>query len=120
MLSAVESCPCNPARILTLQEERFGLATLKTEDLAITTNVEFSLKKKIIRHDQLAESIARPMSFGTQETAITRACKKMEHTHFSRVDLVTAEGILVGTHLGSIAGRTCRCLMIQPDPWESG
>lgn len=57
---------------------------------------------------------------GIQVTAITRACKKMEHTHFSRVDLITAEGILVGTHPGSIAGRTCRCLMIQPDPWESG
>lgn len=28
----------------------------------------------------------------------------MERTHFSRVNLVTAEGILVGTHLGSIGG----------------
>lgn len=49
-----------------------------------------------------------------------RACKKMEQTHFPRVNLVTAEGILVITHLGSIAGETCRRLMIQLDPWESG
>lgn len=54
-----------------------------------------------------------PSDVGIQGTAITRACKKMEHTHFSRVDLVTAEGILVSTHLGSIGGGSCRCLIVR-------
>lgn len=39
----------------------------------------------------------------------------MEYTHFSRVDLVTTEGVLVGTHLGSIGGGNCRWLIIQPN-----
>lgn len=43
VLSAIESCPCDPARIFTLQKERFGLAALETEDLAVTTDVKFSL-----------------------------------------------------------------------------
>lgn len=46
VLSAIESCPCNPARVLALQEERFGLATLETEDLAVTTNVKLPLQTK--------------------------------------------------------------------------
>lgn len=44
----------------------------------------------------------------------------MEHTHFSRVNLVTAEGIVVNTHLGSIGSEICRCLEIQPQLWECG
>lgn len=46
VLSAIEGCPCNPARVLTLQEERFGLATLETENLAVTTNVKLPLQTK--------------------------------------------------------------------------
>ncbi len=43
VLPAIESCPCDSARVLTLQKERFRLATLETENLVVTTDVDFSL-----------------------------------------------------------------------------
>ena len=43
MLSPEEDGPGNAARVLALQEQRFGFAILESEDLAIATNVELAL-----------------------------------------------------------------------------
>jgi hypothetical protein len=43
VLSSKKDGPCNATRVLALEEERFGLAVLEPEDLAITTNVKFAL-----------------------------------------------------------------------------
>jgi hypothetical protein len=43
VLSAVKDGPGDLAGVLALEEERFGLAVLETEDLAVTTNVELAL-----------------------------------------------------------------------------
>jgi hypothetical protein len=43
VLSSEENGPCNATGILALEEKRFGLAVLESEDLAITTNVELAL-----------------------------------------------------------------------------
>lgn len=45
MLSSVQGCPCDPSRILSLEEEGFGFAVLEAEDLAIATHVDFALSK---------------------------------------------------------------------------
>ena len=43
VLSSEENGPCDATGVLALEEERFSLAVLKTEDLAITTNVKLAL-----------------------------------------------------------------------------
>ena len=43
VLSAEENGPGDAAGVLALEEEGFGLAVLETEDLAVTTDVEFTL-----------------------------------------------------------------------------
>jgi hypothetical protein len=43
VLAAVERRPCNAARVLALEEERFGLAVLEAKDLAVAADVEFAL-----------------------------------------------------------------------------
>ena len=43
MLSSEEDCPCDAAGVLALEEERFRLAVLEAEDLAVTTDVELAL-----------------------------------------------------------------------------
>lgn len=41
--SSVEHRPCYSARVLALEEKRFGFAILETEDLAVASNVELAL-----------------------------------------------------------------------------
>lgn len=43
VLSAVERGPSYPARVLALEEQRFGLAILKAEDLAVASDIELAL-----------------------------------------------------------------------------
>ena len=43
MLPSEQCSPRNPSRILSLEEEGFGFAVLEAEDLAVATDVEFSL-----------------------------------------------------------------------------
>lgn len=43
VLSSEEDGPCDPARVLALEEQRLGLAVLETEDLGIATDVELAL-----------------------------------------------------------------------------
>ncbi len=43
VLSSEQDSPCNATGVLALEEERFGLAVLESEDLTITTDVELAL-----------------------------------------------------------------------------
>lgn len=43
VLPAVERSPSYPARVLSLEEKRFGLSILEAEDLAVSTDVELAL-----------------------------------------------------------------------------
>jgi hypothetical protein len=43
VLPSVECRPGDPTRVLALKEQRLGLAILESEDLAVTTDVEFAL-----------------------------------------------------------------------------
>ena len=43
VLSSEEDGPCNSARVLALQEQRFGFTVLETEDLGVSTDVELAL-----------------------------------------------------------------------------
>lgn len=47
MLSSEEDRPCDPAGILALKEEGFGLAVLEAEDLAITADVKLALFRNL-------------------------------------------------------------------------
>jgi hypothetical protein len=47
VLSSEKDGPCNATRVLALEEERFGLAILESEDLAVTTDVEFALQSNL-------------------------------------------------------------------------
>ena len=43
MLPPVQHRPRNAARVLALQEERFGFAVLKAEDFAVAADVKLTL-----------------------------------------------------------------------------
>lgn len=43
VLAAVENSPRNATGVLSLQEKRLGLAVLESEDLAVATDVDFTL-----------------------------------------------------------------------------
>jgi hypothetical protein len=43
VLAAVENGPCDAAGVLSLKEERLGLAVLEAEDLAVTADVDLTL-----------------------------------------------------------------------------
>jgi hypothetical protein len=47
VLSSVENCPCYSARILPLEEERFGLSILEAENLAISPDIELTLCREV-------------------------------------------------------------------------
>ena len=43
MLPPIQCSPGDTSWVLALEEERFGLAVLEAEDLAVTTDVELTL-----------------------------------------------------------------------------
>ena len=43
VLAAVQGGPGYPARVLALEEEGLGLSILEAEDLAVATDVQFTL-----------------------------------------------------------------------------
>ena len=110
MRPSVESGPVDLARVLALEEKGLGLAVLEAEDLAVTADVELAL---LIPSANVRLGSGIPLSSATSslchvaiakcrpvaETGVTlRGCQ----THLARVDLLTAEGIVVGTHVGGV------------------
>jgi hypothetical protein len=91
--SSVKDGPGYSSRVLSLQEEGFCLAILKSEDLAVTTNIELSLY--ITFSSAFVPFIFVAVSFRLSHPEVHGG-----GTDLARVDLGTAEGIVVGTHLG--------------------
>jgi hypothetical protein len=46
VLPPEQNGPSNSSRVLALEEERFGLAILESEDLAVAADVQLTLKVK--------------------------------------------------------------------------
>lgn len=44
VLSSEKDSPCNATGVLALEEQRLGLAVLESEDLAVATDVELTLR----------------------------------------------------------------------------
>jgi hypothetical protein len=44
VLATEENSPCDAAGVLALEEQRLGLSVLETEDLAVTTDEQLTLK----------------------------------------------------------------------------
>jgi hypothetical protein len=108
---SVESGPVNLARVLALEEKGLGLSVLEAEDLAVTTDVELALF--------MPSANVRPMIlFHHPPPGVSLCCRRDSGvwtsgganvvtsrgnvTHLARVDLLTAEGIVVGTHVGGV------------------
>lgn len=111
MRPSVESGPVNLARVLALEEEGLGLAVLEAEDLAVTTDVELALYMPSANAQPIVVSHHPPP--GLRFCCVARAeCRHLAAanvgtrsgiiTHLARVDLLTAEGIVVGTHVGGV------------------
>ena len=62
MLSSEEDRPCNPAGVLALEEERFGLAVLEAEDLAVTADVKLALFKNLSANKSLLVCHSSPQA----------------------------------------------------------
>lgn len=60
VLAAVQDSPGNATGVLSLQEQRLRLAILETEDLAVATDVDFTLQTKqtLARKTDLSDNIS--------------------------------------------------------------
>lgn len=110
MRPSVKSGPVNLARVLALEEKGLGLSVLEAEDLAVTTDVELALfmpsanvRPIVVFHHPppgvrfVAVAIA---VFGHLGANVVTWRGNI--TYLARVDLLTAEGIVVGTHVGGV------------------
>ena len=52
MLSSIEHRPCDPTRVLALEEKRFGFSVLEAEDLAVAADEDFALSHLSTPHTQ--------------------------------------------------------------------
>lgn len=99
MLSSEKDGPCNATGVLALEEERFGLAILESEDLAITADVELALQINAsdfyaqISINLKSESSCHKLFLATIDVA------DLNRSYLSRVDLLAGEGVVVGTHI---------------------
>jgi hypothetical protein len=107
---SVESGPVNLARVLALEEKGLGLAVLEAEDLAVTTDVELALFMPSANVRPIVVFHPRPPCVRWVAVAIAAfrhrgasgVTWRGNITHLARVDLLTAEGIVVGTHVGGV------------------
>lgn len=84
VLPSVECRPRDLTRVLALEEERLGLAILESENLAVTADIELALYN--------------PSAYASIDVPAPPSSSVF--AHFSWVDLLTTEGIVVGTHDG--------------------
>ena len=114
MRPSVESGPVNLARVLALEEKGLALAVLEAEDLAVTTDVKLALYMPSANARSIVVSRHHPpppgVRFGVSRwrnvdplaAAASVGTWSGISTHLARVDLLTAEGIVVGTHVGGV------------------
>jgi hypothetical protein len=57
VLAAEEDGPGDAAGVLALQEERLGLAVLEAEDLAVATDVDFTLYQHQVTRSVICSSV---------------------------------------------------------------
>lgn len=88
VLPPVKRRPGNPPGVLALEEQAFALAILESEDLAVAADVEFTL------------FIEQTLVTLTELRLICKDVDKVAITHLARVDLLTAESIVVRPHCG--------------------
>lgn len=111
MRPSVESGPVNLARVLALEEKGLALAVLEAEDLAVTTDVKLALCIPSANALLIVVSRHPPARCSLWCVAMAK-CRPLAaasvgawsgiSTHLARVDLLTAEGIVVGTHVGGV------------------
>ena len=107
MRPSVERGPVDLARVLALEEKGLGLASRETEDLAVATDVELALYIRSASAPRIVCSIRLRQVFallhrdsGNSTSGGAVAAWRDGGTHLARVDLLAAEGIVVGTHVG--------------------
>lgn len=87
-----------------MEEEGFGLAVLEAEDLAVTANVELALFYTVSANCSqpsmscllLLQFVSCPSDSAREYRILGRESRR---SYLSGVDLLTREGIVVGTHL---------------------
>ena len=110
VLPPEESGPGDPARVLALQEETLSLAVLEPENLAVSTDVELALFAPSASAHRLSLSRPRALRRGMSDSCCCGISSRAGgglggaggRTHLARVDLLAAEGIVVGTHVGGV------------------
>ena len=108
MLPPEQDGPCNTTRVFALQEEGFGFAVLEAEDLAVAADVELTLNDNHESASFPAKSgslcsVRGLAAAGSVVEAAGNSGKAEElrwneGIYLARVDSLTAEGVVVGTH----------------------
>lgn len=98
VLSSEKDGPCDSAGVLSLEEQRLGLSILESEDFAVATDVELALQFQPIVSNQLSSERCWFRRVEGRQREI--------QAHLSGVDLLSAEGVFVGPHVGDC--RVCR------------
>lgn len=131
MCSAVEDGPGNAARVLSLKEEGLRLAILESENLAVASDVEFTLLKfQRISHRPLPRRVYPPgqgpillspclprfMKFRQRHRWCCDSSGSWGEVYLSRVDPLARERVVVGTHLVALASFVAaRCRELDRD-----
>lgn len=109
MHPSVQGRPGDLARVLALEEKGLGLAILEAEDLAVTTDVKLALYIPLATvppiapaHPSRHVSVSLQRGRGFRHLAEDGLWERDGGTHLARVDLLTAEGVVVGTHVGGV------------------
>jgi hypothetical protein len=112
VLSSVKDGPGDAAGVLSLQEQRLRLALLEAEDLAVTTDKELTLLSKSSQ-----SSIFKVFLKAKANHDPSSSARKLQHrrsiewheniwdsAYLARVDSLTGECVVVGTHLVALSG----------------
>ena len=82
VLSAVQNSPSNATGVLSLQEQRLGLAILETEDLAVATDIDFTLQNDMLAFCQTQITQFHVMVFpSTQSNSSVIPNNNIHHCH---------------------------------------
>jgi hypothetical protein len=104
VLSSEKNGPGDATGVLALKEEGLGLAILEAEDLAVTTDVELALFVNMSANQSFSQRAGFSNSIlrsSWSRSHRNRGVRRSERNqpYLSRVDLLSGEGIVVGTHV---------------------
>lgn len=86
VLSSEKNGPGYSAGILSLKEERFGLAILKSKNLAVTSDIELALETHLLA--SLAKSLVVAVSLARQKIGCVM-------TNLAGIDLRARKGVVL-------------------------